>query len=172
MRSAPIITLLSERAKDEIKKQLTHLDTIKIEGDEALQFKYMFAGAKTLLNIIEDEPISTQGTDNFLNNLDRSQLEYAISSAKAILKKKTSRGYVELFGVYSTAMRAEWFSEFDLAKKAYLERAEINFTKADFLELKVSMERRNVPIEDIHDYLKLNEDEIKDLINLKVVIND
>jgi hypothetical protein len=151
MNSAPIIQLLSDSSKEKILDQIKHLEQLSNEDEEKVRFQQMLKGAKTILNIIEDDPIGRKGTDNFLGCLDRGQLEYAISSAERILKAKSSLGYVSLFGVFGGDDGAQWFLKIEDAENCYLEVAKESLKSS---RPEISLEKRKVPLEEIRDYLK------------------
>ena len=150
MKSAPIIELLSELTRKSIQEQVSWLEKLSNEDEDKLRFKNMVKGAETIINIIENDPIGERGTTNFLNNLDREQLKYAISSAQEILQKKSSLGMVLLFGVFGGANGAKWFTEAEDAKSDYLEAAKESLKDR---RPEISLEERKVPLEEVEGYL-------------------
>ena len=157
MKKAPIIELLQEETISEIKSQIEHLEKMAVQDDEKVRFQQMLAGAKTVFNIIENDSIGQRGTDNFLRQLDREQLTYAISSAKSILKNKTSIGKVKLFGVFGGKDDSFWSSDEKIAEDYYLVAAKESLN-SNYPNVK--FDRTLVPIEELPDFLSKEEIEV------------
>lgn len=150
MSESYIINLITEETKKVIEGQLAHLKSMAEEDEYKKEFSTMLQGAKTVIWVLENESIAQQGTRAFLNHLDRGQLDYAIEEAKKLKKQKTDIGKVKLFGVFGGKKGSEWFYDEDKAKKAYVAAA-VESLEKPYPE--VSFDNRNVPAEELGDYL-------------------
>lgn len=150
MNEAPIISLISDKAKEKIKEQIAYLEEMSQKEEYKKEFTAYLDGAKTVLHILEDESIGKHGTSNFLKQLDRDQLQYAIEEGKRILKEKTSLGKVKLYGVFGGQLGSEWFDNSDCAKKNYLVAAQESLEDS-YPEVKLI--KRMVPLEEAEEYL-------------------
>lgn len=151
--SSPIIELLRESTIKAIKEQVGYLGT-REEQPESFdkdRFAILLSGAKTILNIIESDPISKQGTDNYLRSLDRNQLKYAIESANRIIKEKSSNGKIKLHGVFTSNKPSQWFVNKEDANDFFVQSASEALNDR-YPEIKMSSEL--VPIEEIGEYME------------------
>lgn len=156
MSESYIINLITEETKKEIEGQLAHLKNMSEEEEYRKEFSAMLQGAKTVIWILENESIAKQGTNAFLNHLDRDQLDYAIESAKEIKKEKTNIGKVELFGVFGGKKSSEWFWDEDKAKQAYIAAATESLDRP---YPEISFDTRKVPAEELEEYLSKDDAE-------------
>ena len=102
MSHSPIVDIINEQLKGQLEEQLAYLKNNSENRDsltEKERFTLLHDGARTMMNILENSDIGQAGTDNFLNHLTSDQLKYAITSAQAILKEKTSIGKITLYSV-------------------------------------------------------------------------
>ena len=100
----PIIDLLSDEVKANLKEQVSHLKKMSVmddyeDGVYMDKFDAMYQGAKTLIYILEETEFGRHGIENFLKQLDRDQLKHAIYLAEKLLKDKESEGKVRLYYV-------------------------------------------------------------------------
>ena len=156
MSESYIINLITEETKKKIEGQLSHLKNMAEEEAYRKEFSAMLQGAKTVIRILENEPITKQGTNAFLNHLDRDQLDYAIEYAKEIKKEKTNIGKVELFGVFGGKKSSEWFWDEDKAKQAYIAAATESLDRP---YPEISFDTRKVPAEELEEYLSKDDAE-------------
>lgn len=153
MKSNAIYEQINESTKEIIRQQVEHLEKLSSEADEKSEASYyetMYRGAKTVLSILENDPISKPGTSNWLNQMDREQLQFAIEEAQRILKQKSSLGKVRLYGVFPDNSETKWFYEKEKADQYFMASA------AEELKSRhpeVSLERRLVPIEELAEYI-------------------
>lgn len=155
--SQPVLELLSEKTRNAINEQIDYCAKQKEDGlteEDKIHFKMLESGAKIVLNILESDPICKHGTSNFLKSLSREQLQYALEEGAKILKEKTSKGKVEVFGVFGGKDGAKWHLNKDDAENYYLIAAKESLS-SKYPE--VSFERRLVPVEELSDYLSGDE---------------
>jgi hypothetical protein len=151
--SAPIIELLKKSTLAAIKEQVDYLSNAKEQPDtfDQERFAALHDGAKTVLNIIESDPICEQGIDTYLNTLDRDQLEHAITSAQNLIKQRTSLGQIMLHGVFPGRKANKWFADIDDAKIFFLAAAEIELTQR-YPEIRMSSDL--FPVEEAGEYIE------------------
>jgi len=152
MADGAIYNQLSDSTKKAIDEQIAYLNKCADEyfPEEKERFTTLREGAQTVLRILMSDKICDTGTTAWLKNLDRNQLEHAISSAKEILKAKTSQGKVALFGVFGGKDGSKWYGDKDEAESYYLVAAKESLSKR---YPEVSIEKRLVPIEELAEFL-------------------
>ena len=150
MNESYIINLITEETKKEIEEQITYLKNMADGRHHKEEFATMLRGANTVMYVLGKESISQQGTRAFLDHLDRDQLDYAIEEAKKLKKQKTDIGKVKLFGVLGGKHSAGWYWDEGTAKKSYVEAA-VESLETPWPE--VSFDTREVPAEELEDYL-------------------
>lgn len=119
----PIIDLLSDEVKIQLKEQTEHLEKMSVmddyeEGVYMDKFKAMYKGAETLMYILHETEFGKSGIKNFLKQLDRDQLKHAITSAQELLKEKESSGKVQLYYVDGGNANG-WFYDRKLAEEYF-----------------------------------------------------
>ena len=119
----PIIDLLSEDVKTELREQTEHLKKMSVmddyeDGVYMDKFEAMYQGAKTLMYILHETEFGKEGIKNFLKQLDRDQLKHAISYSKDLLEEKESSGKVKLYYV-DGGRENGWFYEKKLAEEYF-----------------------------------------------------
>jgi hypothetical protein len=151
--SAPIVELLKKSTLAAIKEQIDYLSNAKEQPEtfDQERFSALHDGAKTVLSIIESDPICKQGTDTYLNTLDRDQLAHAITSAQKLVKQRASLGQIMLHGVFPGRKANKWFADIDEAKNFFLIAAEIELTQR---YPEISMSSDLFPIEEAGEYIE------------------
>lgn len=157
MSHSPIIDIINEQLKSQLEEQLAYLKSNSETRDsltEKERFTLLRDGARTMMNILENSDIGQAGTDNFLNQLTRDQLRYAITSAQAILKEKTSIGKITLYCVDAGSAGHKWFWEKVKADAFFVEIAP-KATEQRFPTLE--MNPQSVPWEDVEEFIGAKE---------------
>ena len=150
----PIIDLLSEEVKSDLKSQVDHLEKMSVmddyeDGVYMDKFNAMHQGAKTLMYILEETEFGKSGIENFLKQLNRDQLKHTISSAEKLLKAKESKGTVILYYVDGGNENGWFYDKKDA--EAYFPIAALESVENGYPE--VSFGSTAVYVEELEDYL-------------------
>ncbi len=150
----PIIDLLSDEVKTQLKEQTEHLEKMSVmddyEGGVYMdKFKAMYEGAKTLMYILHETEFGKSGIQNFLKQLDRDQLKHVITSAQELLKEKESSGKVKLYYV-DGGNENGWFYDKKLAEE-YFPVAAKESVENGYPEVRFGS--ANVYVEELEEYL-------------------
>ena len=100
-RNVPLIAGIASDVRDKINEQIQHLANLESgefeDKSENSRFKDMAAGARTVLNLLEDTSWGKTGTTNWLSKMDKSQLEFAKKEAERMINAKNNESRESLY---------------------------------------------------------------------------
>lgn len=132
MAQGAIYHQLKSATTAEIDLQIKHLiKSLEAYPENKERFQAMHDGARTVLNILERDPITASSTTSWLEQLSYEQLTFAKQEAIRLLTKKDEEQLVRIWSVHSLFSPTYFFKTYEEAKIKLIELMNEDLTEKE-----------------------------------------
>lgn len=155
------VELIKKDLKQKLDEQVAHLKSLS--EDESLsrgsrdtkEWRLLFEGAETVINILEHEIGRNEHLDFILKGLDRTQLKKIASLATSKVVLIESEPKITLWGVCYEGVYQSWHMTYKKAKAAFISTAEEELDLESEYEAQLEINKKQVFESEVSEYLNL-----------------